>query len=158
LKGGKKMKNITNYLAAGLIGLASVGCATVPRNVGLTVGNAILAPAKVIKATGEHLNPVRGLREGVIDTAEAAGYLVSGREASRLPHEEGVANTYINERPALRFATDAAFAAGLGGIIGYNSGAGGYSAFTDEALLTGIGIGTASQLGVEGLSYILKKD
>ncbi len=105
-------------LIAGVASLMALGgCATVPGNVARTAGNAIIAPAKVIRATGENLDPIRGLREGLVDTLEAGYNTATFQKSDRRPDELGEANKYINERPALKIGVDAAIAGGIGAGI-----------------------------------------
>jgi hypothetical protein len=133
------------------------GCSTVPGNAGRVLGNTILLPGKVIRAAGEDLNPVKGLREGVFDLGESVYDLASGKEDARRPDELGVANEYINERAGLQVFVDTAIGAGIGAAIGHASGAGGYGRLTDEAALVGAGIGAGSQLAIESLDYAVDK-
>jgi hypothetical protein len=121
------MNKFLEYATVGLTiagsALCASGCSTVPGNAGRTIGNAIIAPAKIIRATGENLDPVRGLREGIVDTLEAGYHTATFNENNRQPHELGEANKYINQRPALKMIVDTAVAGGTAAGIAELSGA-----------------------------------
>ncbi|MEA3330022.1 MAG: hypothetical protein U9Q06_04740 [Nanoarchaeota archaeon] len=115
--------NIIKKLGIGSL-IALTGCATVPGNIARTGANAMLMPVKVIKSTVNNYNPVQGLREGVVDTGEAVYDTVTGKEFPRQPHELGVANEFINERPGLKAVIDIGVAIGAGAAAAEFAGAG----------------------------------
>jgi len=102
---------------------------------------AITMPYKVVKSTVKELNPVAGLRRGVIDIVETTALGLTAHD-SVAPHKYGRANQEIDERPGLKFVVDVAFGAGVGAGIG---------SLVNEAS-RGAVIGAGSQFGIGAIS------
>ena len=111
-----KFYKAVNYVALGTMALYSAGCATTGPNIAKTVGNALLIPGRVIESTVKDFDPVKGLRRGVVNTAEAVYDTVRGAEAID-PAELGRTNGTIEDRPVLEAIVDIGVAAGVGAGI-----------------------------------------
>ncbi|HRZ85850.1 MAG TPA: hypothetical protein P5277_03655 [Candidatus Paceibacterota bacterium] len=112
------MNTLREYaLGLGLSAMFVSGCATTLDNGARTVVNGMLIPYKVLESTVTELNPIQGVKDGVLDTVEQLGYTLADKKTDRHPAERGEISTYIKERPALNAITNIATAAGLGAGI-----------------------------------------